>query len=263
MTILFLGDLFGKPGLRILKDRLHSLVDRHRADFTVVNVENAADGSGVTPEIAESILALGADCLTTGNHAFDRREILDYFTEQPRLLRPLNCAPGTPGKGLYVGETASGTKVAVMNLIGRVHMPGAADCPFRAADAAVAAGFGGAKVLLVDMHGEATSEKAAMGAHLDGRASAVLGTHTHVQTADEAILPRGTAFITDAGMTGPSSGVIGGDREAALRRFVTQMPGRIPAATGAARLHGVVVTVEATSGRATGIRRLALGEDDA
>jgi len=260
VTILFLGDLFGKAGLRILRSRLSHLVDRHRVDFTIVNVENAADGFGITPEIAAEVLDLGANCLTTGNHAFDRRESFDFFDAEPRLLRPLNYPPGNPGRGVHVGETSSGQRVAVLNLMGRVHMPGALDCPFRAADAAIANGLGGARVIVVDMHAEVCSEKAALAWHLDGRVSAVAGTHTHVPTADERIFPGGTAFITDVGMVGPAEGVIGGDREVAVRRFLTQTPGRIKAAGGPARLDGAIIEVDPETGRARSIARVNLEE---
>lgn len=262
VTVLFLGDLFGKAGLRILRSKLTSLIDRHRADFTIVNVENAADGFGITPEIALEVLGLGADCLTSGNHAFDRREAAGYFDAEPRLLRPLNYPPGAPGRGFYAGETAGGVPVAVLNLMGRVHMPGALDCPFRAADAALAGAAGGARVIVVDMHAEVSSEKAAMGWHLDGRVSAVVGTHTHVATADERVLPGGAAFITDVGMVGPAEGVIGGDRGTAIRRFLTQMPGRIPPSGGPARLDGAVIDIDPASGRARAIRRVNLTEEE-
>jgi len=263
VTILFFGDLFGRPGLRALRAKLPSLIDRHRADFTVVNVENAADGYGVTPDLAAEVLEAGADCLTTGNHAFDRREGVEYLDAEPRLIRPYNYPPECPGSGLYLGRTPGGVGVGVVNLMGRVHMGFVVDCPFRAADAALEKLSGRAKVFVVDMHAEVTSEKAAMGWHLDGRASAVIGTHTHVPTADERVLPGGTAYITDVGMVGPEDGVIGGDRRASLRRFLTQMPGRVPAATGRARIDAVVIDVDESTGRARSIARVSAREEDA
>lgn len=261
MNVLFLGDLYGTPGLRALRRNLHRLVDRHRVDFTIVNVENAASGRGVTAEIAEEILSLGADCLTNGNHAFDQRDIIEYYKAQPRLLRPMNYPPECPGSGVFVGSTASGTPVAAINLMGRVHMAAHLDDPFRAADLALSAAGGRAKVVIVDMHAEVTSEKVAMGWHLDGRVSAVVGTHTHVTTADERVLPGGTAYITDVGMVGTPDGVIGGDRESSLRRFRTQMPVRIHPATGEAEIRGVVIDVDEASGRARSIARILMGPE--
>jgi metallophosphoesterase (TIGR00282 family) len=230
-------------------------------DFTIVNVENAASGRGVTTQIAVEVLSLGADCLTNGNHAFDQRDVLDYYAAQPRLLRPANYPPECPGAGVFVGETAAGTPVAVINIMGRVHMAAHLDDPFRAADAAVAAVGGRAKAVVVDMHAEVTSEKAAMGWHLDGRVSAVVGTHTHVTTADERVLPGGTAYITDVGMVGTQDGVIGGDRESSLRRFRTQMPVRIAPAGTEAEVRGVVIDVDETSGRARSITRILVGPE--
>ena len=260
VTLLFLGDLYGPEGLRALKRRLPDLIQRWGADFTVVNAENAAAGYGITPEIASEVLAAGAGCITTGNHAFDKREIKEYFDTEPRILRPLNYPPGCPGNGLYVGRTEEGLPVAVLQVMGRVHMGQTLDCPFRASDAALASIGSRARIVLVDVHAEVGSEKAALGWHLDGRVSAVIGTHTHVPTADERILPAGTAFITDAGMIGVRDSVIGADRHAALRRFLTQMPGRLPAAGGDARIEGVVLRVDETTGHALSIERVAAPE---
>jgi hypothetical protein len=259
MRILFIGDLVGSPGRRILSERMHTLVDRQRADFVIVNVENAAGGFGVTPAIAREVLALGAHCLTSGNHIWDRKEIFGYLDEEPRLLRPLNFPPPAPGRGSYVGETAGGTRVGVLNLMGRVFMPPLL-CPFRSADEAVAGLRRTTPVIVVDFHAEATSEKQALAWYLDGRVSAVIGTHTHVQTADEKLLPGGTAAITDAGMTGPHESVIGIERALAIERFLSQRPLRFNTASGDVRLNGVVLEVDEASGQARSIERLNLHE---
>jgi hypothetical protein len=255
MRILFIGDLVGSAGRRALADHLGRLVERHRADYIIANVENAAGGFGVTPEIAREVLSLGVHCLTSGNHIWDRREISDYLKEEPRLLRPLNFPPPAPGRGIHVGETASGVKVGVLNLMGRVFMPPLL-CPFVTADAAVRELREQAPVVVVDFHAEATSEKQALAWHLDGRVSAVLGTHTHVQTADERVLPGGTAAITDVGMTGAHDSVIGIEKALALQRFLTQRPVRFNAAGGDPRLQAVLVDVDDTSGRARSILRV-------
>jgi len=261
MRILFIGDLVGSPGRRALAEHLNRLVDRHRADFIVVNVENSAGGFGVTPAIARETLQLGVHCLTTGNHVWDRKEIVPYIDEEPRLLRPLNFPDPAPGRGVYVGETADGTPVAVINLMGRVFMPPLL-CPFQTADAALRDLNGRAAVVLVDFHAEATSEKQALAWHLDGRATAVVGTHTHVQTADERVLPGGTAAITDVGMTGPHDSVIGIETPLALERFLTQRPVRFSTASANVRLKGVLIDADERSGRARSITRLSEpGED--
>ncbi|HEY3174682.1 MAG TPA: TIGR00282 family metallophosphoesterase [Candidatus Polarisedimenticolia bacterium] len=262
MRILFIGDIVGQAGRQMLTRHLDRLVDRHRIDFTVANVENAADGLGVTPEIASEILAMGVDCLTSGNHIWDKRQITDYIDTQPRLLRPINYPQDLPGRGTYLGETPSGLLVGVVNVMGRIFMP-PTDDPFRSARAALQTLSARTKVLIVDMHAEATSEKMAMGWYLDGRASAVIGTHTHVPTADERILPGGTAFITDAGMTGSFDSVIGMEKEPALARFLTHMPERLTSARKDARLCGVLLDVDEGTGRARAIDRLMVSGDDA
>jgi len=257
MKILFIGDVVGKAGRRALASTLPRLIDRHRVDFTVVNIENAADGLGVTPEIADEMLASGVDCLTTGNHVWDRREIRDYIGGQPRLLRPINYPRDLPGAGVHVGETPSGIRVGVINVMGRVFMP-PVDDPFRPAREAVTDVRRQTPVVVVDMHAETTSEKVAMGWYLDGEASAVLGTHTHIQTADERILPQGTAYITDVGMTGPYDSVIGMNKEIILSRFLTLDSGRMTSARGDPRVCGVVLDVDEASGRSRSIERLML-----
>ncbi len=261
MRIALVGDVNGRAGRHILSAQLPRLVARRSIDFVAANVENAADGFGVTPELSEEFLSLGVDCLTSGNHIWDKSEILDYLPVQPRLLRPFNYPAKAPGAGLYVGETAAGTPVAVLNLMGRVFMP-PCDDPFTAVERALERLAGRARVILVDMHAEASSEKAAMGHYLDGRVTAVVGTHTHVQTADERILPGGTAYITDLGMTGAYDSVIGIEKELALKKFLTGMPVRFATAKRDPRLCGVVVQVDETTGRASSIERFQLRPED-
>jgi 2',3'-cyclic-nucleotide 2'-phosphodiesterase len=265
LNILFIGDIFGSAGRRIVREHIGHVRAAHGVDLTVVNVENAAGGFGVTPQIAEEVFEMGADVLTTGNHVWDKKELLDYLTspkpesaERPRrLLRPANLPPGTPGHGVYEGTTKSGVPYAVMQLQGRVFMPAIED-PFRTADALLKEIK--AKVILVDFHAEASSEKVALGWYLDGRVTAVLGTHTHVPTADERVLPQGTAVQTDVGMSGPYDSIIGVEKELVLHRFLTGMPGKFEAAKGNPKMCGALVTCDATTGRASAIERVMLGE---
>lgn len=254
LTVLAVGDVFGEPGRAALLGLLPRLKREHEVDCTIVNVENAAAGFGVTPQIARSFLDGGVDVMTSGNHIWDRKEIIEYIVKENLLLRPANYPAGTPGVGSVVVK-AGPHKVAVLNLMGRVFLP-TIDCPFRKADEEVARLREETAIIVVDMHGEATSEKQAMGWYLDGRASAVLGTHSHVQTADERILPGGTAFITDLGMTGPVDSVIGVARELAIQRFLSQMPNRFEPAKGPAALHGALVRIDPESGQALEIRRI-------
>ncbi len=254
MKILMVGDIFGEPGRRALQTLLPRLKREHQIEFTVVNVENAAGGFGVTPEIATQILEQGTDVMTSGNHIWDKKEIVEYIGRENLLLRPANFPEGTPGTG-FITAKAGPHKVAVINLMGRVFMQ-PNDCPFRKADELVRDLRREAAVILVDFHCEATSESVAMGWYLDGRVSAVVGTHRHVQTADERVLPGGTAYITDLGMTGPIDSVIGVDKDAILRRFLSQMPVRMEPAKGPAALHGAVITVDPETGRASDILRL-------
>jgi hypothetical protein len=254
LTVLVVGDVFGEPGRRALLTLLPRLKREHEVDCTIVNVENAAAGAGVTPPIAKAFLEGGVDVMTSGNHIWDKKEIIEYIARENLLLRPANYPTGTPGVGSIVVK-AGPRKVGVLNLMGRVFLP-TTDCPFRKADEEVARLREETPIIVVDMHGEATSEKQAMGWYLDGRVSAVLGTHSHVQTADERILPRGTAYITDLGMTGPVDSVIGVDRDIAIQRFLSQMPIRFEPARGPAAVHGVVVRVDPESGKALEIRRL-------
>ena len=250
------GDVFGEPGRTALARLLPGLRQQHAIDFCVVNVENAAGGFGVTPPMARQFLAEGADVLTSGNHIWDKREIVEYIAKENLLLRPANFPLGTPGVG-HVTVKCGPHKVAVLNLMGRVFML-PLDCPFRKADEIVPELRRETPIVLVDMHCEATSESQAMGWYLDGRVSAVVGTHRHVQTADERVLPGGTAYITDLGMTGPTDGVIGVDRDLILQRFLQQMPARFEPAKGPAALHGAVIVVDPDSGRASDIRRLRI-----
>ncbi|MFQ5896849.1 MAG: TIGR00282 family metallophosphoesterase [Candidatus Methylomirabilia bacterium] len=256
LTVLAVGDVFGEPGRKALAVLLPRLKREHQVDCCIANVENAAAGHGITPQIAKSFLDGGVDVMTSGNHIWDRREIIEYIARENLLLRPANYPPGTPGVGAIVVK-AGVHKVGVLNLMGRVFLP-TIDCPFRKADEALPELRGEAPVIIVDMHGEATSEKQAMGWYLDGRVSAVLGTHSHVQTADERILPGGTAYLTDLGLTGPLESVIGVAREQAIERFLTGMPNRFEPAKGAAQLSGAVVRIDPESGKALEILRLQL-----
>jgi metallophosphoesterase (TIGR00282 family) len=254
MNILMVGDVFGESGRAAVAKHLPRLRQQHAIDFCVVNIENAANGFGVTPLIARQALEQGADVLTSGNHIWDKKEIVEYISKENLLLRPANFPAGTPGSG-HITLKAGPHRVAVLNLMGRVFM-NPIDCPFRKADELVPELRKETPIILVDMHAEATSESVAMGWHLDGRVSAVVGTHRHVQTADERVLPGGTAYITDLGMTGPTDGVIGVDRDLILQRFMNQMPVRFEPAKGPAALHGVVIVIDPETGRASDIRRL-------
>src|SRR5881409_3418894 len=234
MKLLLIGDVVGKPGRAALLDRLQDLKEQHAIDFTVMNAENVAGGFSITPAIAELLFSSGIDVMTSGNHIFDKHEVIEYIKKQPRLLRPANYPPQTPGSGMWTGEV-KGVGVAVINLLGRVFMQ-PADDPFRIANELITSLANEVKVRLVDMHAEATSEKIAMGWFLDGRVSAVLGTHTHIPTADETILPAGTAFLTDVGMAGPFLSVIGVVKDDVIRRFLTSIPEKLESASQDARL---------------------------
>jgi metallophosphoesterase (TIGR00282 family) len=258
MRIFFVGDIVGRPGRRILTERLDGIVAERGIDLVIVNCENAAAGFGVTPEIADKLLQSNVHVLTSGNHIWDKRAILDYFPLQDRLLRPANYPDG-PGSGLYVGTTATGVRYAVMNLQGRIYLP-AIDCPFQTVDAMLDSLDSGIRVRFVDFHAEVTSEKMAFGWYLDGRVSAMVGTHTHVATSDERILPGGTAYITDVGMTGPHDSVIGMDKEGSLRRFLTGLPARFEPAENDVRLNAVIVEVDEKTGRALSIERYTCRE---
>ena len=255
MKILFIGDIVGSPGRKIVHERLADILAQREIDFCIANCENAASGFGVTPRITEELFAAGADVLTSGNHIWKRKEIIDFFPTEPRLLRPANFPNGSPGGGLYIGRAKNGAGCAVLNLQGRTFMA-AIDDPFRAALRELGRVPSNVKVIVVDMHAEATSEKMAMGWYLDGKVSAVLGTHTHVATADERVLPGGTAFITDVGMTGPHDSVIGMEKQGILQHFLDAMPSRFVVAEGDIQMNTVLIDVDESTGRARSISRL-------
>ncbi|QHS51603.1 TIGR00282 family metallophosphoesterase [Edaphobacter sp. 12200R-103] len=264
MNILFVGDIFGSAGRHIVHEHLPHVVETNAVDLIVINGENAAGGFGITPSIAEEIFDLGAHVITTGNHIWDKREIFEYMTVPAdshergrRVLRPANYAVGTPGFGVYEGALPSGQNYAVLNLQGRVFMS-SCDDPFRKADELISQLT--AKVILLDIHAETTSEKVALGWYLDGRVTAVMGTHTHIPTADARVLPGGTAYITDVGMSGPYDSVIGVETELVLKRFLTGMPGKFEAARGNPKMAAVLIGCDGATGRACSIQHLMLGE---
>ena len=254
MNILFIGDIFASPGRGLVARHLPEIVATEKIQLAVANAENSAGGFGITPLIAEELFSMGLDVLTSGNHIWDKKEIFDYLPRQPRLVRPANYPAELPGQGWTVMKARNGVEVAVIDLQGRSHLP-AIDCPFRKADQILQSIDANVKVRLVDFHAELTSEKMAMGWHLNGRVSAMLGTHTHVPTADERILSGGTAYQTDVGMTGPYDSVIGSEKNLALRRFLTGMPIRLDSAKGGGELHATIVTVDPITGHAIEIRR--------
>ncbi|MEW6047439.1 MAG: TIGR00282 family metallophosphoesterase [Bacillota bacterium] len=261
MRILLIGDVVGRPGRRALRELLPAVMAESGADFVVANGENAAGGFGVTRKTVQELLDAGVDVVTTGNHVWDRKEILEFIDEVPQLLRPANFPPGTPGTGYVVARSRrSGESVAVINLMGRTFM-GALDCPFRTADRLIEEVAAHARVVLVDFHAEATAEKVAMGWYLNGRVSAVFGTHTHVPTADERLLPAGTAYITDLGMTGPHDSIIGMEREGVLRHMLSALPHRFEVAPGRVRMDMALVEVDARTGRALSIERICRFSD--
>ena len=255
MKILYIGDIMGEPGRRAVGRMVPRVVSQRQVDVVIGNGENVAGGFGITPELAEELFDMGLSVITTGNHAWDKKEILDYFPREPRLLRPANYPAGVPGNGSYVVETPGGEKLGVLQLMGRAYMP-TLDCPFQVAKREVAKLKRETVAILVDMHAEATSEKMAMGHYLDGDVVAVVGTHTHVQTADEQILPKGTAYLTDIGMTGPLHGVIGVKKELAIEKFLTGMPKRFEVASGPTVFCAVLIEVDAQLGKAIAIERI-------
>jgi metallophosphoesterase (TIGR00282 family) len=261
MKLLFIGDIVGRPGRDLVRRHVRALAASHGAHLVIANGENAAGGAGITRENMLEILAAGVDVITTGNHVWDKRETLEFIGNEPRLIRPANYPDGTPGAGSAVVNAGNGARVGVINVMGRLFMQ-AIDDPFRVAEREIArVSEAGAQAIFVDVHAEATSEKLALCYFLDGKVSAVVGTHTHVQTADERILPGGTACLTDAGMTGPHDGVIGIEKEAIVARFVTGLPNRFETASGDPRLNGVSITVDPATGLATHIERISLSED--
>jgi metallophosphoesterase (TIGR00282 family) len=260
MKLLFVGDVIGKPGRRALQSILPRLVDHHRVDYVVVNVENSAGGFGITPEVMADIADLPIDCYTTGNHVWDKKEGVELLDREKNLLRPANYPDGNPGHGLYVGETAGGVKVAVINLEGRVFM-NSLDSPFLVADRLLKQLDPKVKVIFIDFHAEATSEKQALAFYLDGRVSAVVGTHTHVPTGDERVLPAGTALLTDVGMTGPYESIIGMRADKVLKRFLLQTHSSFEVAKRDVRLAAVVIDIDETTGKARGIERLLVPDE--
>jgi metallophosphoesterase (TIGR00282 family) len=267
MRVLFVGDIVGSPGRQIVQDRLADIVAQRQIDLVIANGENSASGFGITPRLADELLGMGIEVLTGGNHSWDRKEILEYMPHQPRLLRPGNFPEGVAGSGSYVGVAKNGVKYAVLNLQGRVFLT-PIDDPFRKVDAELAKLPPDVAFVFVDMHAETTSEKVAMGWYLDGRVSAVVGTHTHVTTADERVLPQGTAYITDVGMTGPHAGVIGMDREGIIKKFLDGLPARFEVASGDVQMNCVLIETEdggernrAGRLRARSIERLRLRAD--
>jgi 2',3'-cyclic-nucleotide 2'-phosphodiesterase len=256
MRILFIGDIVGRPGRDLVRVGLAGLVDQYRIDLVIANAENSAAGFGITRDIGDQLLDWGVDVMTSGNHIWDKKEALDYIGAESRLLRPANYPAGAPGNGSCLARSRDGVSVGVINVMGRVFMP-LVDDPFAVVLKEIEALRPRARILFVDFHAEATSEKVAMGWHLDGRATAVVGTHTHVQTADERILPNGTAYLTDVGMTGPHDSIIGVETEAALGKFLSGLPARFETATGNPRLNAVIVEADEQTGRAIDIERLS------
>lgn len=259
MRILFIGDVVGSPGRDMVKEYVPKLKSKYKPHFTIINGENAAHGKGLTEKIYHSLIQSGADAITMGNHTWDKKEIFDFIDDVPNLVRPANFPEGTPGKGItYV--KANGKELAVMNLQGRTFLP-PLDDPFLKADELIAEVAKRTPYIFIDFHAEATSEKLALGWYTDGRASAVVGTHTHVQTADNRILPKGTAYITDVGMTGPYDGILGMDRETIIKRFKTNLPVRFTVAEGKTTLSGVVIDIDDQTKKAVKIERILINDD--
>lgn len=257
MKVLYIGDIMGEPGRRAVARMVPRLVSQRQIDVVVGNGENAAGGFGITPDLAEELFGLGLSAITTGNHAWDKKEILDYFPRERRLLRPANYPEGVPGQGSVIVQAKNGEELAIVQLMGRAYMP-TLDCPFQVAKREMGKLRKRVAAVIVDMHAEATSEKTAMGHYLDGEATAVVGTHTHVQTADEQILPRGTAYLTDIGMTGPLHGVIGVKKELAIEKFLTGMPRRFEVAAGPTVFCAALIELDARIGKALSIERVRI-----
>ena len=257
MKVLYIGDIMGEPGRRAVARMVPRLVSQRQIDVVVGNGENAAGGFGITPDLAEELFGMGLSAITTGNHAWDKKEILDYFPRERRLLRPANYPEGVPGQGSVIVQSKNGEELAIVQLMGRAYMP-TLDCPFQVAKREMGKLKKRVAAVIVDMHAEATSEKTAMGHYLDGEATAVVGTHTHVQTADEQILPRGTAYLTDIGMTGPLHGVIGVKKELAIEKFLTGMPRRFEVAAGPTVFCAALIELDARIGKALSIERVRI-----
>ena len=262
MKIFCIGDIVGQPGRDILVELLSRIKEEFKIDFVIANAENSAGGSGTTPRIAEHLFQIGCDVLTLGDHVLDRQEIMEYLTSRENIIRTANFPDGAPGRGSCIVTTSSGKKVAIINLLGRVFMRYNVNCPFRELKSIVENLTKDIRIIIVDMHAEATSEKRAIGFFIDGKVSAVVGTHTHVQTADETVLPKGTAYITDLGMTGPHDSVIGQNKEKIIERFLSSMPTKFEIATSDTRLNGVVIDIDETTGKARAITRLQRSIED-
>jgi len=258
MRVLFIGDIVGKPGRRALRQSLPGLINKLKIDFVIANVENAAGGFGITESVGREILSQGVNVMTSGNHIWDKKEVLSYMPKEDRLLRPANYPEGVPGNGyITISAGNNNSKISILNLSGRVFMT-SIDCPFRTAERIIPFLKKETRIIIVDFHAEATSEKLAMGWFLDGKVSAVIGTHTHVQTADERILPNGTAYITDVGMTGPLNSIIGVKRERIINKFLTQIPTRFETASGEVMLCSVILDIDPETGLANSIQRLQI-----
>ena len=255
IRLMMIGDVVGRPGRRAVIENIPGLIRDERIDLTIANGENAAGGNGITREVAGELFSAGVEVITMGNHVWNKKEIYNLIAREDRIIRPCNYPPGAPGAGYGRYETKSGIKVGVINLSGRVFMPDL-DCPFRKADEVMPVLRDWSNIILLDFHAEATSEKIAMAYHLEGKVSAVCGTHTHVQTADERVLPGGTAYITDVGMTGPLDSVIGVKKEAVLEKFITQMPRKFEVAPGPYQFNAVIIDIDTQTGMATNIKRI-------
>lgn len=259
MKLLFIGDVVGSPGRSMVQEYLPALKQKYRPTMTIINGENAANGKGITEKIYRSFLEQGAQVVTLGNHSWDNRDVFEFIDEAKYLVRPANFPEGTPGKGL-VYASINGTEVAVINLQGRTFLP-ALECPFLTADKLIAEAKKRTPIIFVDFHAEATSEKQAMGWYLDGRVTAVIGTHTHVQTADERILPKGTGYLTDVGMTGPYDGILGVEREAVIKKFLTSLPVRFEVTNGRAQLNAVLLDISPETGKTLKVQRILINDD--
>lgn len=255
IRVLMIGDVVGRPGRRAVLENVPGLVRDERINLTIANGENAAGGNGITREVANELFAAGVEVITMGNHVWDKKEVFNLIDKEERIIRPANYPPGAPGAGFGRYTTKEGVKVGIFNLSGRVFMPNM-DCPFRKADELIPVLLAWSNIILLDFHGEATSEKIAMGYYLEGRVSAVCGTHTHVQTADERVLPGGTAYITDLGMTGPLDSIIGVKKEPVVEKFITQMPRKFEVAAGLYQFNAVIIDIDMQTGMAKNIKRI-------
>ncbi|WP_422448741.1 TIGR00282 family metallophosphoesterase [Thermoanaerobacterium sp. DL9XJH110] len=259
MKLLMIGDIVGRPGRNIIREKLPSLRKEHEIDFVIANGENAAGGNGITKKIAEELFISGIDFFTMGNHVWDNKDVFNFIEEETRMVRPANYPEGTPGRGCQL-VSLERLSIGILNLSGRIFM-NSLDCPFRCADIQIEKLKKHTNIIIVDFHAEATSEKIAMGWYLDGRVSLMAGTHTHVQTADERILPNGTAYITDVGMTGPSDSILGIDKDKVIQKFLTQLPVRFEVARGPVQFNGIVVDIDESSGKAVSIKRINFREN--